>query len=117
LHLLRSSSQSQMTPGPGLPHLCDSLTSSLAEFSMTDMAGPGLGQGSPSAAAAAARSQQTGSRNSLVQQKKQQEGPTLQLRAEPDRGAAGLPSSRFYGRLGVRGSSDKERHLAPTGFL
>jgi hypothetical protein len=113
---LRSSSQIRLSPGPGSPQMCDSPTSPLAEFSMTDMVGPGLGQGSPSAAAAA-RSQQNGSRNSPVQQQQQEEGPRLQLRAEADRGAAGLPSSRFYGRLGVRGSSDKERYLAPTGFI
>jgi hypothetical protein len=63
------------------------------------------------------------SRQQLYDQQQQQEegGPQLQLVAPPERGAAGLPSSpgggRWYGRLGVRGSKDKERYLAPTGFL
>jgi hypothetical protein len=65
--------------------------------------------------------QQQRQQQPMRQQQQDEGGPQLQLVAPPERGAAGLPSSpgggRWYGRLGVRGSRDKERYLAPTGFL
>jgi hypothetical protein len=97
-----------MSPGPASPGRCDSPQAFVAEVSVADM-GWSAGSSSPSAAGTA------GSRGR--QQEADDGQPQLQLRVEPERGAAGLPSSRFYGRLGVRGSTDKERWLAPTGFL
>lgn len=117
---LRSSSRGLLTPigpglgpgsGPGSPYRCDSPASPLAEVSMADIVGQGMTNASQ-----AGVSRQQAARTSQ-QQQQQNEGPQLQLKAEPDREPAGLPSNRFYGRLGVRGSTDKERYLAPTGYL
>jgi len=115
---------------------CDSPAPSLAEVSMADMAVLG-----PAAAAAAAAAEQlVGSaqppqqhrqpspksssrlamqsegRDSGSQQQQQQPG-LQQQQQQKERGAAGLPSNKLYGRSTVKGSRERERYLAPTGYL
>jgi hypothetical protein len=124
---LRVPSRSHFSPGPGSPYRCDSPASPLAEVSMADMAQQQQGAYGTSASPVPQSPQQQSQQQQphpqhSPQQQQQHQGddgsPQLQLRVEPERGAAGLPSSpRYYGRLGVRGSRDRERFLAPTGYL
>lgn len=118
---MRPSSTPIISPGH---NRCDSPAPSLAEMSMADMAmlgaaaaeqpgGSAQQRQQPSPSSSSRLAMQSEARDSGMQQQK----PGLQEQQQKERGAAGLPSNKLYGRSTVKGSRDRERYLAPTGYL